>query len=222
MNPLDAKVISRGARVLSIDTCRQQCEVVAIDDEDSDGIGTHPDDALILGMQDAAVDHAERFTGRAIRPGVFEFALDDFPTSRCFGYLRRVAPRLGIEIPRPPLVELLDFGYGEDSEQHLDEGVNYVIDDYGDMATLRPINTWPVIPMAYPNLVKCRYRAGYQSEVDPDSDYTEMPGGIRGAILLTIAHLYENRSASTEKAMAELPLGVEAMLRPWRVRTGMA
>lgn len=221
MNPISAKIIEHGPRLLSIETCRQQCEIVTID-TDSDGIESHPDDDLLLAFQDAAVDHAERFTGRSLVLRTFEFALDEFPRWRNGALCRETsALHPGIEIPYPPLVEVVRFAYGDDSDSELEPDVDFVVDAYGDKALLRPVSSWPSVT-AYPNIVKCRYRAGYMSEVDPDTDCEPLPGGIKSAVLLMLAHLWANREASSEKAMAELPLGVEALLRPWRVLLGMA
>jgi uncharacterized phiE125 gp8 family phage protein len=223
MSPIGAKIITREtARLLSIETLRQHCEVVTID-TDSDGVESNPDDDLLLAYLDAATDHAERFTGRALLLRTYEFALDEFPRWRT-GALCREPSRLhpGIEIPYPPLIEALTFTYGDDSDSELELATDYLVDDYGDKAVLRPVTSWPSTVTPYPNIVKFRYRAGYSSEVDPDSDALPLPGGIKAAVLLTVAHLYANREASVEKAMQELPLGVEALLRPWRVLTGMA
>jgi uncharacterized phiE125 gp8 family phage protein len=222
MSPLGAKIIERStARLLSIETLRAQCEVVTID-TDSDGNVSHPDDALLLAYLDAATDHAEKFTGRALLLQTFEFALDEFPRWGS-GVLCRRPGELhpGIEIPYPPLIEVIRFAYGDDSDSELEADTDYVLDSYGDKAVLRSVSSWPSVT-AYPNVVKVRYRAGYSSEVEPDSDAETLPGGIKAAVLLTVAHLYANREASVDKAMQELPLGVEALLRPWRVLTGMA
>lgn len=216
MNPISAKTIERhGAPLLSIETLRAQCEIVAID-VTSDGVESHPDDDLLLGYLDAAIDHAEAFTGRAISMRTLEFALDEFPRRATRGL------QPAIEIPYPPFIEAISFTFGDDSDGELEEGVDYIVDDYGDKAALRPIGSWPGIVSPSPNRVKFLYRAGYRSEVDPDSDAPVLPGAIRAAILLTVEHLNSNRSATTEKAMAELPLGVDALLRPKRVLLGMA
>ncbi len=70
--------------------------------------------------------------------------------------------------------------------------------------------------------MKVRYRSGYQSEEDPDSDAPPLPRSLRAAILLVLGHLYENREDSVEKALASIPNGAEALMRPLRVRLGMA
>lgn len=197
---------SPSAHLLSIETLRKQCEVSTVD-VDSDGVESHPDDALLLVYLDAAVDHAEEFTGLAIGLREYEAAIDKFPDG-------------DIELPRPPLVELIAFTLSDDSDGEV-SSADYVLDQYGNAAALRTVTSWPSVIQA-PNAVKVRFRAGYSSEVEPDSDAETLPGAIKAAILLTVGHLYANREASIDKAMSELPLGVNALLRPKRVRTGMA
>lgn len=55
-----------------------------------------------------------------------------------------------------------------------------------------------------------RYRAGYAADA--------VPAPIRHAILLMVGHLYENRMAVTAAThMGAMPLGVDALLSPYRV-----
>lgn len=206
---LRAKVITHPAgHLLSLDTCREHLEVVPIDgDSDNE---THPDDALILGMLDAAVAHAEQFTGLSIMVRTWESALDEFPVD-------------GVELPRPPFVELLSFSAVNDSDGELDPS-SYTVDDYGtpeQPVVLRAVSSWPSVTKA-PNTIKIRYRSGYQSEEDPDSDAPPLPRSLRAAILLMLGHLYENREDSIDRALVSIPSGAEALMRPLRVRLGMA
>lgn len=203
-----AKVIAPAAgRLLSLETLRAQCEVVPIDgDSDAE---THPDDALLLGLLDAAVAHAEEFTGRAINLQTFEVAFDKLP-----------AAGAAITLPRPPLVEVISFSAQNDSDGELDPA-DYVVDDYGDAARLMPVTNWPTFAEATNN-VRIRFRAGYQSEVDPDSDAQPLPGNIRQAVLLLVGHWYANREDATERAPTSIPEGFRALLRPMRVRLGFA
>lgn len=64
------------------------------------------------------------------------------------------------------------------------------------------------------------WQAGYLPAVanDPDAPCA-IPAPIRHAILLMIGHLYSNRDAVTASAAqpATLPLGVDALLAPFRV-----
>lgn len=64
--------------------------------------------------------------------------------------------------------------------------------------------------------VRIRYRAGYAKAQDGKST---VPAPIRHAILLMVSHLFNNRDAVTTTAAqpATLPLGVEALLGPYRV-----
>ena len=206
---LRAKVITHATgHLLSLETCRDHLEVVPIDgDSDNE---THPDDALILGMLDAAVAHAEQFTGLSILVRTWEAAMDELPAD-------------GFELPRPPFLELLSFSAVNDSDGEFDPAA-YVVDDYGtpeQPVVLRPATSWPTVTKA-PNTVKVRYRSGYQSEEDPDSDAPPLPRSLRAATLLVLGHLYENREDSVEKALASIPNGAEALMRPLRVRLGMA
>ena len=205
---LRVKVITPATgHLLTIETCRAHLEVVAID-ADSDGNESHPDDAMILAMLDAAVDQAEEFTGRSIMLKTLEIAFDEFPDG-------------AIELPRPPFVELVTFYAGNDSDGLLTADEDFTVDDYGDMVRLVPVTDWPTVTEAT-NTIKIRYRAGYSSEADPDSDSQTLPSSIRAAVLLLLGHLYASREDSTEKAMASIPNGFEALLRPKRVRFGMA
>jgi hypothetical protein len=63
--------------------------------------------------------------------------------------------------------------------------------------------------------VTVRWRAGYPT-VDGRST---VPAPIRHAILLMVGHLYGSRDAVTTTAAqpAQLPLGVEALLAPYRI-----
>ena len=59
--------------------------------------------------------------------------------------------------------------------------------------------------------IKITYRAGFGDAAG------DVPQTVRHAMLLMIAHWYENREASSEKSMAKLPMGVDALLGVERV-----
>jgi uncharacterized phiE125 gp8 family phage protein len=44
-----------------------------------------------------------------------------------------------------------------------------------------------------------------------------VPASLKSAIKLLVAHYYENREASAEKALTEIPLGVERLVWLHRV-----
>ncbi len=208
------KVISEEVGlVIPIETLRSQCEIVPID-QDSDNIdsdnpnGTHPDDDLLRGYLAAAVDYAEGFTGLSIKLRTYELALDCFPWNQG-----------AIQIPIAPMNEIISFlGLGAGSDGEMDEGDNYIIDDYRNPPQLLPVGPWPSV-IRSTNAIKVRFTAGYSEE---DSTATEMPPSVKQALLLLVAHFYENRSDTVEKALSTIPNGVNSLLGFKRIRLGMA
>lgn len=196
-------IIQPYAEPFAIEQCREHLNVQPYE-VDSDGVGTHPDDLLIMAMQSAAREHCENFLGLSLVQKTYEIALDQFPAG-------------AIELPMPPLVSVESVTAGEDSDGLLDSAL-YVVDGYSAPARVVPVTAWPTVTKAT-NLIRIRYVAGYGEE----SDGGEMlPYAIRAALLLMLAHLYEQRSDTSEKQIVSVPNGVEALLRPLRVRLGMA
>lgn len=68
------------------------------------------------------------------------------------------------------------------------------------------------------------YRRGDAMSVDFVAGYgdtaTDVPQPIRHAAALLAVHWYENREAATERSMAALPLGVQALLANYRLARG--
>lgn len=196
-------IIQPLAEPLTIEECRAHLNIQPYE-VDSDGIGTHPDDMLIMAMQSAAREHCENFLGRSIVQKTYEIALDKFPAG-------------AIELPMPPLVSVESVTAGEDSDGLLDAAL-YVVDDYSMPARVVPVSLWPTAAAAT-NLVRIRYVAGYGEDSDGNQP---LPFAIRAAMLLMLTHLYEQRSDTSEKHIVSIPNGVESLLRPLRVRLGMA
>lgn len=200
------KIITQAeGHVLTLAELRRQCEVVPYE-SDSDGELTHPDDDLLLGYLDAAVEHAENFMGRAVALRTYEIALNAFPCGAD-----------AIELPMPPLVELVSFTSADDSDGAID-AATYVLDDYYVVPRIVPLAAWPYMT-ASPNAVKVRFRAGYSST---DSDAQPLPHAIKQALLLTVADWYQNREDNVEGSVMPLPNGAMALMRPLRVRLGMS
>lgn len=203
--------------MIPIETLRAQCEIVATD-IDTDMVESHPDDTLILGYLDAAIEHAEDFTGLAIALRTYEIALDGFPWGSpwCSG---------AIEIPRAPLISVESFlAAAAGSEGELDEGDDYTVDDYRVPARILPVTSWPTMARSS-NALKIRFMAGYSTPTYSDSDYAgapPLPATIKQAILLLLGHFYANREDTVDKALASIPSGFNALLQLKRVRLGMA
>lgn len=206
---------------ITIDEARSHLEAPAYEDSDVDPI----DDEMIIGWLGAAREMCEQFLGLSLATQTLEIALDAFPTVDLNG-------STAVELPFGPVREIVQVmtpateGFTSDdvdSDVAADEAVfadgevnpdQYTLDDYSLPARVVPVLGWPSISAAT-NAVKVRYLAGYG--IDSDGGQA-MPRAARAAILVTLAHLYANRGDVAE----ELPPTAEALLRPLRVRLGMA
>ena len=195
---------------LTIDECRAHLEAQRYDDTTIDDA----DDAMIGGLLSAAREHCEQFLGLSLAPCTLEIALDRWPTVALDGATY-------IELPMGPVREILSFTAGEPSSSSTDMDVDpasYVLDTYSAPNRVVPVSAWPSVGAAT-NAIKVTYAAGYGVDTDGGEP---LPKALRSAILLVLGHLYRNREDSTDKAMAALPLGAESLMRPLRVRLGMA
>lgn len=219
------KVISAATEEpVSVEEARAHLEAQSYGDSDVDPA----DDTMIDAMIGAAREHCENFLGISLATRTIEVALDSFPLA---------AAGLAITLPMGPVREILSImapaeaNYTSDDvdsdaaaelDIYADGQVNpavYVLDDYAFPAVLKPVGAgWPSIT-ASTNAIRIRYLAGY----GVDSDGGEpIPKAIRAAILLTLGDLYANRESSADKQFYSLPTSAEALMRPLRIRLGMA
>jgi len=95
----------------------------------------------------------------------------------------------------------------------------YYFDEGAPQLVLLPGASWPVIS-TLPGAVRVTLRGGYGTG---DSPPAPVPARVRHAMLLLIGHWWLNREAAViAPAATDIPFGVEALLRPLRVRLGMA
>jgi uncharacterized phiE125 gp8 family phage protein len=148
------------------------------------------EDALFVGWLAAAVKLAEQATQRSIGTQTLELALDAFPTA------------CPISLPNGPVTSITSIKYIDTAgvEQTLSAAL-YALDDYGlqARAVLAYGAAWPAT-QEVANAVKVRYVAG---DLDP---------AVKTALFLAVAHFYENREASTDLDLKELPLGARQLL----------
>lgn len=85
---------------------------------------------------------------------------------------------------------------------------NYAVDAVSQPGRIRLVSgaSWPSDDLRVVNGVRVRYLAGYGVAG------RTVPSHVRKAMLLLIGHLYENREATREKALMEVPFGVKALL----------
>lgn len=161
------------------------------------------EDTLITALIQTAREKAEAFTRKRFIETQLRLDLDRFPLGG--------GP---IRLPYPPLIEVDSITYlDEDGDQvTLDDAAYRVVND-PQGATIEPEfdYSWPVT-RDVGAAVSVTYKAGYG-----DSAAT-VPGVIKTAMLLLIAHWYENREAVVVGTIAgALPLGVDTLLRAERV-----
>lgn len=164
------------------------------------GVGT--DDTQASAALAAAHAHAEHYTGTAIGAQVRELALDAFPAEG------------GIRLPGGLVTGITSVIYTDllGAATTLDSGA-YVLDDYQTPAWLLPaVDTeWPdTLDVA--NAVKIRYACGLNA----------VDAAVKYALLLGAGHFYENREAVAAGSLAELPLGLRALLDTVRDYSGGA
>lgn len=224
--PTRPKLISAPAfEPVTIEEARAHLEAQPYGDSDTDAI----DDAMILGFVSAARQACEQFTGLSIAPAVIEIALDAWPSAAG-------ADGAQIELPGGPIRRVLQVTVGDPlaSDAAIDPDL-YWLDDFALVPRLMPaLGYWPATPAAgYLNAIRVRYEVGFAAPGEADAassssdseavDPLPLPPAIRAAILLLLGHLYENREAiNVGNLVTTLPLGVHALLRPYRVLRGMA
>lgn len=119
----------------------------------------------------------------------------------------RVRLRMG------PFQELTGVHY-YDADGVLQEATlsDYEIRKAGDFVTVEPKSgfAWPST-QSRGDAIRLTYVAGFG---DAASD---VPQGIRHALLMLVAHWYENREASTDLNLRDAPMAVDALLNRHRV-----
>ncbi len=162
------------------------------------------EDDLITALIVAAREYAEGFQNRAYITQTWELWLDDWP-SDC------------ISIPRPPL-QSTDFKieyYDTDNTKHTWSSDDYSVDINHEPGRVfrNSGKSWPSESLRPRNAICVTYTAGYGDAA------TDVPQKIRQALLLLIAHYYENREAvviGQGFTPTTVPMAVESLL--WQDR----
>lgn len=174
-----------------------------------------PDDTTIEQKLRGAVGAAETFLGLSLSPRMIEGALDSFPTMRFDG-------RDWIELPWGPVTEILSVTAAPPGTSDSDGIIGadaWVLDEFSAPQRLVPAtgSAWP--SGSGTNLVRVLYLAGF--DIDSDGVST-MPWDIRAAVLLILGDLFLRREDTVDGVVSKLPSGAESLMRPHRVRLGLA
>lgn len=155
------------------------------------------EDALITSLIKAAtayLDGRQGILGRCLMTQTWELTLDAFPADG------------DIEIPLGPVASVTSVTYVDTAgATQTVSDVNYYLDNTSVSAWVIPQATWPTT-MDAANAVTVRYVAGAAAAPLP----------IKQAILLLVAHWYENRQPVNAGQAEELPFAVNALIAPYR------
>ena len=159
--------------------------------------GLTDDDAMLEDIASAAVEWAQAYLGRALLVQTREASYDG-------------APGPVVMLPEPVSAVTLVTTYNDADAATVVSGTVYQVDTASLLPrlVLRDGQTWPT-SLRDVNTVVVRYTCGWTL-------YT-LPFAVRQALQVLVAHWYEQRGP-----LAEVPVGVESLLMPYRVRSGVA
>lgn len=158
------------------------------------------EDALISGLIDAAAAHLDGYSGILGRALVTQTWAVDFPT-----FTNRMDVPLG-----PIQSATIQYYDSLNAQQNLATSVYAVLSDgLGPYVTLKYNQQWPQT-YTRDDAVRITWVAGYGAAA-------AVPAAIRSAMLLLIAHWYDNRAAvSVGDSVSEMPFAVASLLAPFR------
>ena len=181
------------------------------------------DDSLIGGYIAAARQYAERYTKRAFFNQAWQLSLDHFPlfdgsstlptrSRQDWPFYSSYYDSITIRLPRPSCVSVQSITYIDQTgtQQTLSPSAYYA-DTSSEPARIVPVpgTFWPYTQAYLPSSVKVLYVAGsYGDGVTVNT----CPQTVVMAILLLVAHYYQNREGVSEMKMSEVPFAVGALL----------
>jgi len=162
-------------------------------------------DTLITSLIKVARQHCEAITNRALASATYELIMDTFPDK--------------IVLPMSPVESVTSIKYTDsDSIETTLAATEYILYTSEPAIIIPGYDvSWPSFTEYPAGAVKVRYLAGYRAASTDAS--LHIPEAIKQAILLLIAHFYENREevVTGMTMVAKLPIGIDALLYPFRI-----
>lgn len=157
------------------------------------------EDVLIAAYLQAAREHVENVTGRALMLQTWELRLDAWSDR--------------IELPRAPLASITSVKYDDTTGAEQSASGYQTVQPSGPTAgcgtVLPPAGgSWPSAG-AGAGAIRVRYVAGHATAAD-------VPAALRAAVLLTLGDLYENREASSAVSVSTNP-AFHRLIFPYRL-----
>lgn len=163
------------------------------------------DDTLIETLITAARQHLETLCRPRIAmiTQTWQYIADCWPSSDT------------LELRPWPLQSVSSISYtDEDGMTATFSSANYLVDTSSEPGRIRlkSAASWPTVSLRELNGLVIQFVAGW------GADGSTVPAPLRQALLLLVAHWYENREiALVTGAMAsEIPFTVQALVQPWR------
>lgn len=160
------------------------------------------DDTLVEGLIKAARAFVEGYTNRALMTRGLSFTMPYFADE--------------ITLPIAPVTEIESIKYidGDGVEQTL-AAENYQTDLIRTPPRIKPAHgeSWPLVRAGQYNGVTIQFNAGHAAAAD-------IPGDLRHAVLLMVAHLYELREPVIVAGNIDVemvPFGIKALMDMHRV-----
>lgn len=173
------------------------------------------DDEVLEELIGTAREHAEEQTKRCFVESTYELALDEWTTTRNDTEIR---------IPIAPVLSVVSINtLQQDGSYVLLDPSFYAVALDDEPPRIVFSSTWAAWPTGWwgysrPRGMVIELRCGYPPAGSP-ADAANVPKRIKTAIKLLAAHWYENREAvatETRQVPVELPIGVSALLDPFR------
>jgi uncharacterized phiE125 gp8 family phage protein len=170
----------------------------------------HPDDDYVTDLIRAAREWCEEYLQRALATKTIEIAYDSFKDNK-------------LRFPVVPVQSVTSVEYidTDGATQTLATTV-YGFDIFRNQLYLKYNQQWPELQDTV-NPVIVTAVVGYTDGQSPDT--YPLPESIRRAMLLIIGNLYENRQqdqlGATRISFNSLPMGVYALLQPYRLGQGV-
>ena len=161
------------------------------------------EDALIENLISAATKYCETFARRQFITATLKLNLDEFSDDN----------DLPIWLPNPPAQSVTSIKYyDENGTQQTWVASNYQVDVATEPARVLPAYnvSWPSTRVM-PNAIEIIYKAGYGDKA------VNVPAGIKAAIKLLVAHLFENREAASADSLNVVTFAIESLLWQHRI-----
>lgn len=172
-------------------------------------LGNDSENDVITALQNAAVDFIQRVTGKQLLTATYRASYDGFPGGRN-GEYRPPSWRFGtIRLPRSPLQSVSTITYVDtNGDQQTLAGTEYQVDATTEPGRIAParFKVWPIADPYTLASVKVTFVAGYTSA-------SVLPDAFKQATRLLLGHLYENREATIEASLNQIPLGLREFIR---------